>query len=131
MPDLEQPTEHQTAFAEMWDGICTLALLDIGPAGKTIKGSVWDSRDLLGKQWRCWINATDQGQKVGNCTQEIRPFEMYVEFNGWPAGIVDPHDGVIAAGEEANVFTFRDAVKRAIMQAKGRELYANKADWEA
>jgi hypothetical protein len=108
-----EPTPHQTAFAEMWEGICTLALIDIGPSGKWIKGTVWDSKQLLGDHWRCWINATDQNQEVAN-GYLIKPFHMYVEFNGWPAGICDPHTGLICAGEAADVFTLRDAIHHAI-----------------
>jgi len=105
-----EPTAEQNAFAEMWAAICTLALKDNG--GKTLNGRVWYSGELI-ERWRCWINATDQNQVVAK-GHVIKPFEMYVEFNGWPAGICDPHTGLICAGEAANVFTLRDAIHHAI-----------------
>lgn len=42
----------------------------------------------------------------------IPPFHFAIEFNGWPAGILDPlGNGMIAAGELANSDTFIQAVK--------------------
>jgi len=32
----------------------------------------------------------------------VPPFNCYVEFNGWPAGVFNPFGGIIAAGELAN-----------------------------
>lgn len=33
---------------------------------------------------------------------EVPPFGIYLEFNGWPAGVVTPGGGCIAAGGVAN-----------------------------
>ena len=39
-------------------------------------------------------------------TIEVPPFTAYVEYNGWPAGLLDPKGGIIAAGDYANEQTF-------------------------
>ena len=39
----------------------------------------------------------------------VPPFTAYVEFNGWPAGLIDPYGGTLAAGEIANAETFMAA----------------------
>lgn len=45
------------------------------------------------------------------------PFgHMYVEFNGWPAGLISPYEGTIAAGEAANEDTLIDAIDKALSQ---------------
>lgn len=41
---------------------------------------------------------------------EVPPFSCYVEFNGWPAGIIDPGGGCIAAGTAANMETLIEAI---------------------
>lgn len=43
---------------------------------------------------------------------EVPPFSVYVQFNGWPAGILDAGGGVLAAGEAANEKNFIDALKK-------------------
>lgn len=45
--------------------------------------------------------------------QSIAPFHILVEYNGFPAGIIGPGDGVIAAGERANEDAFIAALKAA------------------
>lgn len=40
-----------------------------------------------------------------------KDFQAKIEFNGWPAGIIDPHGGIIAAGEAANEDTFIAAIE--------------------
>lgn len=50
--------------------------------------------------WGAKLNPTsDEIDGVGPC-------EIYVTWNGWPAGILDPSGGVIAAGEAANEDAF-------------------------
>lgn len=45
---------------------------------------------------------------------KVPPFNCYVEFNGWPAGLFDPMGGIIAAGDAANEETFAAAVEAEI-----------------
>ena len=43
----------------------------------------------------------------------VPPFHAYVEYNGWPAGMLTPYDGILAAGEGANEETFAAALESA------------------
>ena len=50
----------------------------------------------------------------------IEPFEMYFEFNGWPAGSISPATGgLFAAGTEANLDTLMAALIAATKKAQG------------
>lgn len=40
-----------------------------------------------------------------------KSLQVRVSFNGWPAGVIDPNGGIIAAGEIANEDTFIEAVE--------------------
>lgn len=47
----------------------------------------------------------------------VPPFSLYVEYYGWPAGILRaPGDGEFAAGTGANPLAFAEAVRRAMGQ---------------
>lgn len=71
---------------------------------------LWEAQ--VDEQWWIAVNPhhetleSSHGPKVefGNC---------YVEFNGWPAGMITPYGGVIAAGELANESNFISALKTA------------------
>ena len=46
----------------------------------------------------------------------ILPFHAYIEYNGWPFGIINPYTGTMGAGSEANEDDFinvlKDEIKR-------------------
>lgn len=44
---------------------------------------------------------------------EVLPFHVYVEFNGWPAGVLGPAGGILAGSEAANEETFIAALEEA------------------
>lgn len=79
---------------------------------KSIKDlpACWEA--AVGDHW--WIAVNGHGVPVA-CSHggDVPPFSAFVEFNGWPAGILDPMGGVIAAGELANEQTFRAALEAA------------------
>jgi len=97
----------------MSEGLSTtfLAIADYAKARghAPIKGKLYHVK--LDERWEFWVNATDKPQEVEG--SEIRPYECYVKFNGWPAGIFTPYGGTFAAGEAANERTFCDALKAA------------------
>lgn len=64
------------------------------------------------EQWRIHINA-HRHQVKAESGAEVPPRSCYIEFNGWPAGVITPVNGWIAAGEAANERTFIEALKRA------------------
>lgn len=66
----------------------------------------------IDERWRVAVNAhpeereTERGAKVP-------PLSMYVEFNGWPAGVFTAGGGWVAAGSVANEAAFIEAVRAA------------------
>lgn len=52
---------------------------------------------------------------------EVNPFDCVIKYNGWPAGILGPYGGIIAAGGCANEGTFIEALEAATQRAVGKE----------
>ena len=50
--------------------------------------------------WRVTLNPSNEMRITEGI--DIPPFTAFVEFNGFPAGFVNPHGGDMAAGEYAN-----------------------------
>ena len=69
---------------------------------------------VVDEHWTFWINGSQGPVASPKGEGTLGRFEAYVEFNGWPAGILDPAGGVLAAGEVANEDTFRAAILRAL-----------------
>lgn len=70
----------------------------------------------------CWSHQVDDHWKIdlnGKDTpiHGIPPFHIAIEYNGWPAGILSPVGGLIAAGVGANETTFIRALDKAISRA--------------
>lgn len=63
-------------------------------------------------EWHVRLNGAGEEQ------DGIPPFTASIEFNGWPAGLIDPAGGVIAAGELANEDTFIAAARAEIARVK-------------
>jgi hypothetical protein len=71
----------------------------------------------------CWEHAVDERWWVAvnahkepvACSHgpEVPPFTCYVEFNGFPAGLINAYGGTIAAGSVANEDAFITALKAA------------------
>ena len=75
----------------------------------------WEYR--IDEQWEIAVN----GQAVvTRCSHgvEIDPFYCYVQFNGWPAGVLSPAGGMMAAGSSANEEELMAALDRAIAKKK-------------
>jgi len=62
-----------------------------------------------GSEWEVWVNASNEPCEQDAVT--IPPWTAYVEFNGWPAGFLDPSGGEFAAGSYGNVDRFLAALK--------------------
>lgn len=61
-------------------------------------------------KWHISVNGHREPRKNAE-GMEVPPFSAVLTFNGWPAGIIDPSGGVIAAGAVANEDTFIEALK--------------------
>lgn len=95
------------------DGIPGLAMLP----------GLWERK--LDEQWTIWINGhMEPVARPGN-HEPIPPGDVYVEFNGWPAGLFSLIDGegVVAAGAAANYGTFCAALQAAIDAAAAGGVY--------
>jgi hypothetical protein len=68
--------------------------------------------------WTIAVNGHQQPIKTSTGV-EVAPFNVWVEFNGWPAGYFDASGGTLAAGEAANEVTFCEALRGAIRRAAG------------
>jgi hypothetical protein len=102
---MTKPTAEQTAFNEAWQAICDIAAKEkTGPLNE-LPGLY----HIIAGKWQLWINGKQSPLITDGVT--VQPFHAYVEHNGWPAGIMTPNSGEIAAGSLANVFTLRDALK--------------------
>ena len=71
----------------------------------------------INDQWEAWINGRDEVLPTDGGV-EVKPFHAYVEYNGWPAGIVSAYDGEFVAGEAANLDSFLAAVTAAQKEAE-------------
>ena len=67
-----------------------------------------------------WWIAVNGHKEPTRCSRGpmVDPFAIYVEFNGFPAGILDSGGGCIAAGESANHDSYVQAVTAAVERAR-------------
>lgn len=102
---------------------------------------VADIKDLPGcweyqvdEQWWFAINGGTEPRATSRRGEgkvdpiELEPFNLLVEFNGWPAGLLNMHGGSFAVGTAANEGTFIEALQRKIdevTKAKGGQTNGN------
>jgi hypothetical protein len=106
-------TDTERPILTAMDAVAQLAIsLDAIPLHK--HAGCWEHQ--IDKQW--WIAFNGQKQAV-ECSKGISvdPYHVYIEFNGWPAGIINPFEGTLCAGEIANESTFIAAVEKATARA--------------
>lgn len=72
----------------------------------------------IDKRWKATLNGHSETRN------NIPPFHVYVEYNGFPAGIIGAHSGCIAAGEAANERTLIRALRKIMPKDKLAELDA-------
>jgi hypothetical protein len=60
-----------------------------------------------------WIAVNGHGTPMATSRggEMLPPYHAYVEYHGWPAGLLHAGGGVMAAGEAANEETFRTALE--------------------
>jgi hypothetical protein len=61
--------------------------------------------------WWIAVNGHAEPRRCSHNNIEVPPFTAYIEWNGWPAGFIDPRGGDMAAGELANEDTLVAALK--------------------
>lgn len=71
----------------------------------------------IDSQW--WISMNGHREAIKDSHgAEVPAFHACIEFNGWPAGIIGPSAGIIAAGSLANEDTFIAAIDARIAKER-------------
>jgi hypothetical protein len=105
-PETEQITPQHEAFDAIWTTVCAIAM-KVGAAPLNQWPGLW--RFDVDEHWKIAVNAHDEE------IEGIPKFRLYAEWNGWPAGMLSPTGGEIAAGTLANIFTLREALDRKLI----------------
>ena len=86
-------------------GLCLIS----GASPLTKYENCWEER--LDEKWEIAMNGHKTPKRCSHGI-EVPPFSVYVQYNGWPAGILDPTGGIIASGESANEQNFIAAIRK-------------------
>lgn len=90
--------------------------ITLGAAPLNKHPACWECQ--IDRQWRVAVNGHHEPRHCSFSNVAIDPFHCYIEFNGWPAGIMTPAGGTIAAGAAANEDTFIAAMRARLEQEK-------------
>ena len=74
----------------------------------------------IDERWWVAVNGHPEQTKCSKGT-EVPPFTAYIEFNGWPAGCIDPGGGCMAAGAIANEDELIAAIEAALSKETVKE----------
>jgi hypothetical protein len=77
---------------------------------KNIKDLLWVR--VIDEHWTVAVNGCPIVKSYKGL--DISPYNMYIEWCNFPAGIINPYGGQICAGEKANEDTLIEAIKKAI-----------------
>lgn len=80
---------------------------------KSIKDLPACAETKIDEHWEVAVNGHDFPIACSHGVK-VPPFTAYLQFNGWPAGLVTPYDGTMAAGQLAN----EEALLAALREAK-------------
>ena len=95
---------------EAFGKIATLGnLLGAGPLNKW--PACWEID--VDERWAIAVNGHRNTRKDSR-GGDVPPYHASIWYNGWPAGLISPVQGVIAAGSEANEDNFIAALDKRI-----------------
>src|SRR5271165_6748419 len=97
----EHPTPDADLLSEFWDLLIKLHEKD-GVQPLSLHPGLWERK--IDDKWE--IRANGHKEPI----EHVPPFSIYVKFNGWPAGVIDPSGSCFAAGSLANLETFNAAL---------------------
>jgi|GEM_PF-2935093 len=103
------------ALSLAWAGCGALALHDKVGVIADLPGGIYQRE--IGQHWRIVFNGSGETRAEDARAPKLPPFAVYIEFNGWPAGIIDPSGGIIAAGDAANEDAFIAAIEAELGQS--------------
>lgn len=92
-----------TTVARTWDLLGDLRIKD-GTQFEPQK--LWKRK--IDERWTMAVNGSKE--RIEN----VPAFSIYVDFNGWPAGLIDTRGCSFAAGTLANLETFNEALQKAL-----------------
>ena len=97
--------------------ICKLAQLGgaLGVTKITELPGCWEHK--IDDEWEIAFNGHDEATASSLSSVPVPPMSVYIQYNGWPAGVVGFLGGVIAASEGANEETFLAAIEAAIKRS--------------
>ena len=98
------------AFAKLGELGCALGVKNINKLP-----ACWEFQ--IDEQWWIAVNAHHEEMKCST-GDPVPSFHAYIKYNGWPAGLIYPGGGIIAAGECANEDTFIEAIDNRIAKEK-------------
>ena len=103
-----------STIEDIWEQVFALAKAD-GVMPLNQFAGCWYRR--LDEKWAIAINAhyEEIEHPFADCPHKVPPFSIFVLFNGWPAGVIDPYSASIAAGAIANIDTFVAALRAAML----------------
>ncbi len=91
------------------DGVCE-AMLRVAELAQVVSRTPvgeWDYRFTTNPHWRICVNGGTHDEWQPVKAPPVKRFTVYIEFNGWPAGIIDAAGGRMIKGLET---PFIDAV---------------------
>jgi len=95
--------------SEAFAAIAELAL-SLGASRICDLPGCWEHQ--IDAQW--WVSVNGHRDPCRDSRgHDVPGFTAFLEYAGWPAGLIDPRGGVIAAGGAANEGTFIEAVRKA------------------
>lgn len=103
-----------TTVCEAFEALCELCMA-LGEAPANKHPDCWECK--VDERWSIAFNCHKEPKRSSLSDVVVQPFNCYVQYNGWPAGVFDPTGGVIAAGEGANEDTFIAALKERTAKA--------------
>jgi len=106
----EQADPQNAAFDAIWITACAIAM-KTGAAPLNKLPGLW--RFDVDEHWKIAVNG--HAEEVDG----VPKYRMYVEYNGWPAGLLSANGGSIAAGKLANIFTLQAALDRRLVALVG------------
>lgn len=105
-------TDH--TIPEVMMAICALGLA-VGAAPLNELAGCWEER--LDEHWEIAVNGHG-APTMCSFGHDVPPFHVCVQYNGWPAGLISPYGGYMAAGECANEDALIAAVRTRLAQVE-------------
>jgi hypothetical protein len=98
-------------------GFCEvmLRIVDLAKHLGRIPAGEWDYRFASDPKWRICLNGGTQPTWTPTDAPAVERFYAYLEYNGWPAGIVNAAGGSVALNEDRIIA----AIEREIAHVQG------------